>query len=730
MYRRRLALLAAGGLAGLLLLAAQTARLTILRGDQLAARARSALTDSRLLPTRRGRILDRAGRVLAADRPGHEVAVAYEAITGGWAMEKARDAARARHAERWDALSYRQRERLAADARPRFERALDRLWAELARLGGVEPATIAERKRRVRERVQQIAAAVWSRHLERRRAAGERVALREVAMPIREQRQAHELLPEVSAETALAIRQRIDAAEAGKGNPAWRAVTVRDGRRRAYPRETRTVTVPTGTLPSPLRDDGARRIEVAGVATHLVGWMRNAWKEDVRQRPLRGGGGLDLGGYLPGDRVGARGVEAAYEKRLRGRRGRVRKRRDGGAGSRTDPVPGRDVRLTIDIGLQARVQAVLKPELGLLEVQPWHRSDTGIPDSRAGIGAPLQGAAVVTDLRNGEVLAAGTSPTFPRRRLRDDPDRVWQRPVARPWINRAIARSYQPGSTVKPLVLAAAVTEGALEPGEIVETPGHLWPDRPNVFRDWIYKEHGRSFGELDGVEAVARSSNVFFGKMGLRLENLVTWFRRFGLGRRPACGLPQAASGDLPGEASSSDRAFMAIGQGPVRWTPLQAAAAYTRLVSRGPAPTLIEKPEPSRPDVPGAQLPSEARRLALDGMHEAANNARYGTANHISALGREPIFQVEGVRVWGKTGTAEAVPLRGEPKGGGPGPVLRSGDHAWFVALVSPQRTAHPDRPWYAITVVVDYGGAGGAVAGPVANQLIAALKREGYL
>jgi cell division protein FtsI/penicillin-binding protein 2 len=117
----------------------------------------------------------------------------------------------------------------------------------------------------------------------------------------------------------------------------------------------------------------------------------------------------------------------------------------------------------------------------------------------------------------------------------------------------------------------------------------------------------------------------------------------------------------------------------------------------------------------------------MAMDGLRQAVNGphatGRTLTFNDIP----EPIFNAPGVQVWGKTGTATAPPIMG-PDPDGPGPatpdVIEEGDHSWFVVL------AGRDRPRYAIAVVIDYGGSGGKVSGPIANQIIHALIAEGYL
>ena len=171
-----------------------------------------------------------------------------------------------------------------------------------------------------------------------------------------------------------------------------------------------------------------------------------------------------------------------------------------------------------------------------------------------------------------------------------------------------------------------------------------------------------------------------------------------------------------------------MGIGQGPVSWTPLHAANAYATLARGGVRinPRLIVGQ--ARPEAVDLGLDQSAVAEALDGLSRAVNDHE-GTGNHltIEGTGEEPIFNTPGVKIWGKTGTAAASPLLGaDPDGEGPDPkqILAAGDHSWFVIMVG------RDRPRYVISVVTDFGGSGGKVSGPIANQIIWALIGEGYL
>jgi len=118
----------------------------------------------------------------------------------------------------------------------------------------------------------------------------------------------------------------------------------------------------------------------------------------------------------------------------------------------------------------------------------------------------------------------------------------------------------------------------------------------------------------------------------------------------------------------------------------------------------------------------------IAMAGLDLSVNDP-HGTGNHLTlTTGREPIFNAPGVRVWGKTGTAQASPLVVDPDGDGPAEArtVRAGDHSWFVVLVGPEGGG----PRYAIAVVMEHAGSGGRVSGPIVNQVIHALIAEGYL
>ena len=552
----------------------------------------------------------------------------------------------------------------------------------------------------------------------------------------------------MNPETALKVQRLIAVAEHAQSTEVWGQVSVEPSRERDYPSETMALTIDRSSLPTPLRGDPVQ-MKIEGVAMHLIGLMRPVWKEDIKSasaarfgpdgRPV-----IDLRGYQLGDTVGWWGVEHQLEETLRGSRGESIHHLDSDTYEHMAPVPGGDAVLTIDAQLQARIQAIMDPAIGLMKVQPWQSKDpTANPEKphKPELGEPLNGAAVVLDVATGEVLAAVSEPVLSLRELREMPGAVWRDQMNMPYLNRVVSQAYQPGSTVKPLVLAAAVTDRKLGYEETVDCTGHFYPTDLNHFRCWIYKmSNGRipGHGPLTGPHAIEQSCNMFFMTMGQRLglDRLAWWYQRYGLSQPTGCGLSEEVRGTLPvaggGANTPEDALFLGMGQGPILWTPLQAANAYTTLARGGQpiVPTFIKTPEQGGREGVDLHLDPKGVEMSLEGMYLAANSPQLGTSSHLSNL-HEPVFNLPGVKIMAKSGTADAAPLRIDSDHDGKitskDEIVREGDHAWSVVLVQKPGSTRPD---YVVVVIVEFGGSGGNVAAPVSNQILHAMRQEGYL
>ena len=189
-----------------------------------------------------------------------------------------------------------------------------------------------------------------------------------------------------------------------------------------------------------------------------------------------------------------------------------------------------------------------------------------------------------------------------------------------------------------------------------------------------------------------------------------------------------------MPDTVVGNDAVMMGIGQGPIAWTPLHAANTYATIARGGTRldPVLVEGHERNRaPDVP---IPAAARTAALDGLWRCVHEP-YGSASGVKYDDgtKDPYITASGVDVWAKTGTAQTARrlYLADTDGDGrrsDGDTYATGlSNAWFVCLVGPGGSG---APMYAVAVVVEFGGSGGRVSGPIANQIIMALQHEGYL
>ncbi|MFT4593815.1 MAG: penicillin-binding protein 2 [Phycisphaerales bacterium] len=721
LFYRRLLVLSVVCMMVLLALVYQAAKLTVSEGDARFVKAQGRLHSTTYLPTWRGRIQDRNGNVLAEDIASYSVSVDWDVITGDRALRFAREDAKTSIGNKqWQSISPEERQSYVDAYLPGRLSEMDGFWNTVATTGGVKRQYVEKQLQLIRQEVEQTAAVVWVRQEEmHKKRYGDSVPF--VANRnklIKEQNEPHVVLAKVSDENAIAF----ELLSAQFDN----VLHVEHSRQRDYPSRTRSVLVDRSTLPKPMRTFDAIEVVIDDVAELIIGNVRNeVWAKDVSSRPFRTRGVVDLSGYRAGDEVGTRGIEKSMERVLRGARGKIVLHRSGEELSRTDVQGGRDVQVTLDIALQARVEAAMSPELGLMEVQAWHNNAV-LP-----IGTPLRGAVVVLDVETSEVLAMVSTPT-----LRDTHD-----VDGYPWLNRAAEGLYPPGSIIKPLVLAAATTEGKFETTGVIECVGHYFKNVKNAARCWIYRDiyDYRTHGELGAVEALARSCNIFFYELGTRLgfETLVDWLQRFGMSQPLSSGLtsekPIGTLGHVPSEkdieelrnrgALAFETVSISIGQGALTWSPLHAASAYATLARGGMwiAPTLVEG---NVHPVENLHLDQEGVRLALHGLRDSIAK-QYGTGSRLRFGGGEyeSTFNVDGVRLWGKTGTAEAPPykLRNDS------PPINGLDHSWFLVMASPMDESTPK---IVVAVLVEHGGSGGRVAGPIANQIIHAIKVEGYL
>ena len=355
----------------------------------------------------------------------------------------------------------------------------------------------------------------------------------------------------------------------------------------------------------------------------------------------------------------------------------------------SEPDPGSDVVLTLDVNLQRTAEELLDAALRRRAVQADDREPAG-------------GAIAVMDVHGGELLVLASAPRFEpgvfvagssaeRRAVLDDP--------AHPLFDRTIQMALPPGSVFKTLTAIALLEAGSLDPQKPFACQGYL--KRPDRQRCEIYVHHGIGHGDVTLADALAQSCNVYFfhhaGELGPAA--MVDWSGRLGFGRPTGVDLPGEASGMVPtpetiakleGHAwHTADTQSMAIGQGSLTATPLQVLRMMAAVANGGRlvAPHVVQAVRPAQP-IDGLKASSLA--AVAEGLRRVVADPK-GTAHGTVAL--------DSVAVAGKTGTASVGEGRAE--------------HAWFAGYVP------ADRPRYALVVVLEH--AGDAAAGPVAKRLV---------
>jgi len=453
------------------------------------------------------------------------------------------------------------------------------------------------------------------------------------------------------------------------------------------------------------------------IGAHLFGYVSEVSKEQLKDERYRG---VDLG-----DRVGQTGIEYQYDRFLRGRNGASRVRVDALGNLRetlraAEPQQGRQLRLSVDLDVQRVGQQAL---------------------------GSAAGAFAVMNVRNGEVIALGSSPSFDpnifsKAIKKRDLDRLTDRENGEPLNNRAIQGGYPTGSTFK-LITATAALEGGLITPDTVQFDGGALQVGGVTFKN----AGGVVNGALALRQALSVSSDVFFYRLGLEANGsgdgllIQRWAKQLGLGRPTGVDLPNDLAGQVPtpqwrnhgyaeyrrcvarakptpeeislGECGFLDRQWSAgdninlsVGQGDLAANPLQLAVAYAAIANEGKVvkPRLGQRIENAggRPlqelEAPRARqldIAPEHRQAILDGLRSAASDGG-GTSADVFAGFEIPIA--------GKTGTAE--------KGAG------RADQSWYAALAP-----FPD-PKYVVVTTFEAGGFGAETAAPAAKTILAEL------
>lgn len=454
----------------------------------------------------------------------------------------------------------------------------------------------------------------------------------------------------------------------------------------------RALEEPEGEIAARIRSDAEKGRRYMYLKRRVEPYCARA-VEDVVETYRLGGVGMDteyrrfypageifgqLIGFTGVDDQGQEGIELARNDQLKAKPGKRRVIQDGHRRIVEEveqlqaPEHGEDIVLSVDQRLQFLAYRELKRAV----------------DRHQAVG----GSAVLLDVRTGEVLALVNQPAFNPNQPR--------RESAEQRRNRALTDVFEPGSTIKPFVVAAALERGIVRPHTPINTDPGVLRVGGNRVRDY------RNLGQLDTTTVVAKSSNVGIVKIAQQMDRSVLWqvYRQLGFGAPTETGFPGERTGFLPNYEgwSNFEHATLAFGYG-LNVTALQLAQAYAIIAADG-----INRPVSLfRRD----QIPEGERVFSA----ETARAVRLMLETVVSDAGTARRAAIPGYRVAGKTGTAKKAGARG----------YQDGKYQSVFVGIAPV-----SQPRFVMVVMIDEPGGedyyGGLVAAPTfADVMPAALR-----
>jgi penicillin-binding protein 2 len=484
-----------------------------------------------------------------------------------------------------------------------------------------------------------------------------------------------------------------------------------------------------------------RRYPNGPVGAHVIGYVAKINSQELQANAAAG--------YTADDFIGKVGAEQLFEHELRGTPGIEKVQLDSlGRVVKTveerKPVPGNDVQLTLDLGLQKMAEESLQQGItGARTLQNFgdlSHFETLRADS---------GAVVVLDAHTGSIVALASNPSFDPNdfALGTASSSLFDPNGSLPLLDRALS-PLAPGSTFKPFTSMAALEDGILTPNDTYDDTGCF------VFGNNEQRCNAGKVanGYVDLRRALTVSSDVFFYNVGNSFWNVYnrdeggdrstnhpigygiqTVAREFGFGKPTGSGLTNEQSGRVPDLAfnlsinknnpdSSSrtwrrgDSASLAVGQGDLLVTPLQLATAYSAFLNGGTlyTPRLasavdaasVGQPAGVKPTVVRALDPTVARKIDLSpDVREPILDGLRGVVSSQAGTAYGAFASYDGPAIAGKTGTAQREAGKQET--------------SWFAGLTDPQND--PSVPQYVVLAMVEQGGFGADVAAPIVRRLI---------
>jgi penicillin-binding protein 2 len=443
-----------------------------------------------------------------------------------------------------------------------------------------------------------------------------------------------------------------------------------------------------------------RRYLDGALAAHAIGYIGEVNTDDLKRSDFRQ--------YKSGDQIGKFGLERVYDSILRGKDGYRRvmvdnRQREIQRLGQEPAVSGNDLQTTLDLDLQRAAEEALGDQVG---------------------------AAVAIQPTTGEVLVLASRPSFDPnlfataistkdlQALNTDP--------RKPFLNRVIQDHYAPGSVFKIFMAAAGLEAETLSPYEHINCTG---AETINGVTKHCWKAGGH--GSVSLYEAIVNSCNVFFYNVGKKLDidKIAHYAMQMGLGRKTGIDLPSEDGGLIPSREwkarayrtrSKSEQTWyptetldVAIGQGAVSLTPLQAAFAMGGLATGGRLiqPHLVDPQALNKAGFVGQKLRTDQYPIRAATV-DIVTRGMWGVVNE---GGTGAKAAVPGFDVAGKTGTAQVVGKKFY------GREDDFEDNAWFVGF-APYR-----NPEIVVAVFVQHGGHGGATAAPVAHAILETFYRK---
>lgn len=405
------------------------------------------------------------------------------------------------------------------------------------------------------------------------------------------------------------------------------------------------------------------------LAAHLLGYVQRGHPDQDPEEQFH---------YYYPEMEGVQGVEKALNDSLEGVSG-GRLLRVNAAGfihgviGEVQPSPGHDVKLTLDIGIQQTAETALRDYVG---------------------------ACIVMDPGDGGIVAMASSPTFDPNFFAGRRDEaIWNDLLNnpdRPLINRALKRTYPPGSTFKPLIAITALEEDVAEPGRVFVCDGGFRLG-DTVFRCWLRE---RGHGGIGMIKAFEQSCNPYFIQLGLECgyPRIFEEARRVGFGQKTGIPIGGEVSGNLPLPVKPwrlGDTCNLSIGQGDLLVTPIQMAVFVAAIANGGRVvvPRILMNDPIATESSDHTGWAADTLAVVRRGMYDVVQ-AETGTGKRA---------RLEGVTMAGKTGTAEYGTRQNRKK------------YAWMTAY------APFDKPRYVVVVVLEDVIAGGVNAAPIVKAVM---------